>query len=338
MRIAAITSPGKIAIAEVPIPEPKPWQALVKIDACAICNGTDSKILHGHFPGMGTYPVILGHESTGLVVEVGSDVKRYKVGDRVLRPAADPDGYVSTWGGFAEYGLAGDPEAFLTRNPGAGWQWTMQQVVPEGIPADEATILITLKETYSWLKRFEVGPESRVLVLGAGPVSLAFAYLAKLFGSRLVVVAARRADARERAKAFGADRVIDLSAEDLRSQAMEVTGGKGFDRLVDAVGNNELLLRCMPMLSMGGRIGIYGVGDATPEGFPEIRLPRAGEYSFLTFNPDEPSAHGEVTVLVAQGKIRPSEFISHRLPLEEIEKGFELVASRQAVKVIMEMG
>jgi len=338
MKVALITAPDRIAIREVSDPSPKPWEALVKIDACAICNGTDSKILHGQFPGMSTYPVLPGHESTGLVVEVGSMVRRYKVGDRVLRPAADPPGIISMWGGFAEYGLAGDPDAFREAHPDAplDWRWSMQQVVPPDIPADEATILITVKETYSWLKRFGVESGSRVLILGAGPVSLIYACWARYFGCELVAIAARRADARERAKRFGADQVIDLSAEDLGSQAVEITSGRGFDRLVDAVGSSGLLMRSMQMLATGGRVGVYGVGDATPEGLGQICVPRGGEFTLMVFNPDEAGVHDEVTTLVSEGKIRPSDFISHRLSLEQIATGFELVADRQAVKVVVQ--
>jgi threonine dehydrogenase-like Zn-dependent dehydrogenase len=340
MKIAAITEPGRIEIRDVPSATPKPWQALVKMDACAICNGTDTKILHGHFPGMGRYPVIPGHESTGLVVEIGRDVKRYRVGDRVLRPAADPEGYVSMWGGYAEYGLAGDPEAFRAADPDGppDWRWSMQQIVPDGVPADEATVLITLKETYSWLKRFEITPESRVLVLGGGPVSLSCVYWAKLFGAGLVTLAARREDARLRAKSFGADAPVDLSAEDLRAQAMDVTGGRGFDRIVDAVGASELINRVLPTLSPGGWIGVYGIADATPEGLGMISVPRGGDYQLRVFNPDEPGCHDEVTALVMSGEVDPSIFITHHLPLAEIEKGFDLVASRQAVKAVVQMG
>lgn len=337
MKAAVIPAPNEIITQDVPIPHPNPWEALVKIDACALCNGTDTKILHGSFPGTSNYPIVPGHESTGIVLEIGAAVRRYKLGDRVLRPAADPPGMRSMWGGFAEFGLVGDPEAFHEANPGSppDWRWAMQQVVPPEIPAEEASILITLKETYSWLMRFDVGPDNRVLILGAGPVGLAFAHWAKFLGSPVVAVAARRADALERAMSFGANARIDLKVEDIVAQAMEITSGQGFDRIVDSVGSSDLLKRCMPLLSPGGHIGIYGIADATCQDFGEIRVPRSGDYTLRCFGPDEPVVHQDVVNFALSGTIWPAKFITHRLPLDEIRTAFDLVADRKAVKVVI---
>ena len=87
MKAAVITEPGRLEIAEVPDPASGPYQALVRMLACGTCSATDLKIIDGKF-GPTDYPVILGHESVGEVIEVGERVANLDVGDHVLRPCA----------------------------------------------------------------------------------------------------------------------------------------------------------------------------------------------------------------------------------------------------------
>lgn len=113
MRALAAVEQGKLKIVELPIPEPDDYEVLVKNEGCVFCNSTDKMIADNlfHTPD---YPVIFGHESFG---KVGRKVKKYKLGDRVICANAIVNGYdgtyYSTWGGFAEYGIAGDLESYL---------------------------------------------------------------------------------------------------------------------------------------------------------------------------------------------------------------------------------
>ena len=86
MKGLAVHENRKLQIVELPMPEYNEYQALVKVLACGICNGTDSKIIHGTFKGVDTYPILLGHEAVGKVVETGKHVKYLKPGDIVLLP------------------------------------------------------------------------------------------------------------------------------------------------------------------------------------------------------------------------------------------------------------
>jgi len=107
MRAAIVETPGRLEIREVPLPQPGDYQALVRMEACSICNATDHKIVEGQLPFISRdqYPGILGHESVGTVVEVGPRVRHFREGDRVLRVWAVVPGLNSFWGGFAEFGL-----------------------------------------------------------------------------------------------------------------------------------------------------------------------------------------------------------------------------------------
>ena len=106
MKTLVVNKDGSLEVKEIPKPSYNSKQALVKTISCGICNGTDAKLIHRTFKGvdMDQYPLMLGHEAVGEVVEVGADVKTYHIGDKVLLPFVDPDpekyGELgSAWGG-----------------------------------------------------------------------------------------------------------------------------------------------------------------------------------------------------------------------------------------------
>ncbi|MEI3412840.1 MAG: alcohol dehydrogenase catalytic domain-containing protein [Blautia sp.] len=119
MKTLVVNKDGSLEVKEIPKPSYNSKQALVKTISCGICNGTDAKLIHRTFKGveMDQYPLMLGHEAVGEVVEVGADVKTYHIGDKVLLPFVDPDpekyGELgSAWGGYSEYAVVNDAAAF----------------------------------------------------------------------------------------------------------------------------------------------------------------------------------------------------------------------------------
>lgn len=343
MKAAVIEKPGELLVREVPEPVCGPYQALVRIEACSICNGTDWKLIRGEFPGMDeqSYPAVLGHESVGTVIEIGSRVKNYRVGDRVLRCRTmyDPAVLNVCWGGFAQYGLVTDDEAFFADNPGqfhGDWSAPAQQIVPQEMEAANATILVTLKEVLSWLRKFEVGPDTSVLVFGSGPVGLAFCEVAKLIGSPLVAMAGRNDKALSRGSEFGVDAVINISSDDVPKKARELTGGKGFDRAIDAAGAWSLLEYAPSVLAFGGRFGLYGIENAGPgQEVRSIDVPSGWEWSLWQIGACEQAAHEEALEMISSGRLKPDHYITHTIALDGIMNGFELVRRREALKVVV---
>ena len=94
-------------IVDLPMPTYGDYDALVKIESCGVCSGTDMKIIHGKFKGIEEYPAVLGHEGVGRVVALGSKVTTFKLGDLVLMPFIGdaPEGYSSAWGTYSEYNI-----------------------------------------------------------------------------------------------------------------------------------------------------------------------------------------------------------------------------------------
>ena len=200
MRGLVVEKGGDIRIADdIPMPQIGPYDALVKTECCMICNGTDMEIIRGELPEAQNFPLVLGHESAGKIIDTGGKVCTYKKGDRVIRSALPDSGrYYSAWGGFAEYGIVTDAEA-LRRDGIEYRQGLTQQVVPDGISAVQASLMITLKETCSALDRIGVRKDDRVLVVGDGPVGLCFLSGLKMLGITDVSVLGNRKSSLERA-------------------------------------------------------------------------------------------------------------------------------------------
>ena len=166
MKALVIPEPGRFEVREVATPEPGPYQALMRVETMALCNATDRKLVEGHFPGMETYPMVLGHENAGIVEKVGEKATCFKVGDRVLGGMVfdfGVPGLVGGWGGFSEYVLVNDHDAMERdgiADAAHGWydSCIIQNVVPEGIGADEAAVLCTWREVYGGIGDFSIRP------------------------------------------------------------------------------------------------------------------------------------------------------------------------------------
>lgn len=333
---------GTLKIEELPKPKINEYQALVETLSCGICNGTDFKIIHSNFKGFDTYPAVLGHESVGRVVEVGSKVTSFKVGDLVLRSIlekVEDERYHSGWGSFAEYSVVGDYKV-MERDGKTDYFdiYLAQQVVPPELDANQATMLITLKEVLSGLGRFGLEEKHALLIHGAGPVGLSMVNHAKLKGAGPIVVSEPHAGRRERAQKLGADVVVDPTKEDLAKTAKEAAP-EGFDLIIDAVGVNELMTDSLKLVKFNGKVGVYGISASTSTQLYWEKAPYNWVLQFVqwpTFS-DEAAVHEHVLDLVGTGAIDLGDFVTHVVPLEDFQKGFDLVSSQEGIKVVLQI-
>ncbi len=361
MKAAVMMKKGELKVIDVPDVKPDEYQALVKISHCSICNGTDWKLLMGTFPpppfsipnlfpygDIGWYPGILGHESVGEVIEVGSKVTMFKKGDRVLRvgafyPGKNPE-YKSYWGGFAEYGLVEDVQAMEREVPErVGPINYMQQIVPPNIDGAQATMIITMKEICSAVQNFGVKPKESFFIWGDGPVGLSFARWAKITGAYPVILCGRHDDRLELAKKMGADFVINQKKENVAEKVMKYTDGQGVSKIANAVGTNKLIEDSLDFLANMGTIGMYGLQDtSTPPKDEETtinfskRIFTWNGWNLGAIGPDEARVHQQVLDAVKFGLFDPQTLISHVLPLSEIRDGMELIKQRKGLKVVCE--
>jgi threonine dehydrogenase-like Zn-dependent dehydrogenase len=341
MRAIAVVTPNQVELIQLDPPTPGPYQALVKTDLACLCNATDGKLVTGHFPGVDKYPLVLGHEGTGIVQEVGAKVRNFKVGDRVigglLFDFSDPK-YGSGWGGFCDHTLANDHMAMVAdgvADAEHGWFecYEIQTRVDDDIAAEEAALLCTWREVYAGFGDFNIKAGERILVFGAGPVGLSFVKFGKLLGLSWIGVVDPLADKRGQALKMGADAVF--SPEDLPQLEKEL--GKQLDAVVDAVGNEKLVNSALPLVKMGGSICIYGVIAAD-----SIPLQKSlGPYNFNLYVHQWPTrwrereAQQPLCEWIRQGKLKASEFVTHEFKIEQIHDALAAVKRGEVVKCLL---
>jgi Zn-dependent alcohol dehydrogenase len=341
MFTVAVPAAGKIELVEIPCPEPGPYEALVRTEAACLCNATDRKLVDGHFPGVETYPLLLGHESAGIVEAVGAKVRSFKVGDRViggllLRPT-DP-AYASGWGGFSEYTLAGDHQAMIEDGvalPEHGYAevFEIMRTVPQDIPVEAAVLLCTWREVYAAFGDFNLHAGQDILVFGAGPVGLSFVSFARLLGLRSIAVVEFQAEKRELALRMGASEVY--SPEEMESVRSKWAGR--LDAVIDAVGRESVINASLPLVKMGGSICVYGVVDQ-----PVIQLHKyEGPYNFNLLVHQWPTRFREAAAQeplcewIRQGKISHSDFLSVEFPIQQISAAFENSRTGKPIKTLL---
>lgn len=332
LKAALVYGDGRITVEDVPELVPGPHQALVKILACSICNGSDRKIIQGEISKEIKYPAVLGHEGVGEVVEVGTDVKAFQPGDRVFHPGAffPPEvGLDSRFGGFAQYG-------FVTDRTPMEEQSFPPQIIDKEIDPVEAAVLITYKETLSWLQNFNLTRGESLFIWGTGPVAYSFALNAKIMGAYPVIVAGRRDDPIPLLKKSGADYVINAQQTHPLSFLEEILPG-GVDKVIEAAGDYNLIQPSLSLLKPHGEIGIYGIPPAAEKNvhLNLASFPRRASLRFV--DPNLYQTHRQVLEYYRLGFIKPKNDISHVLPLLEIDKAFQLLKEKKAFKVVIRM-
>jgi len=315
VKAAVITEVGACEVAEVPDPRPGPREVVVDVAACGIC-GTDLHILQGEFAP--TPPVVPGHGFAGEVVELGSDVRGLRVGDRV---AVEPSLYchecyccrqgrnnlcenwaaidVSTAGGAAEYAVA--PFADCV-------------VLPEHVRTEDAALIEPLSCAVRGYDVLRSQLASTVLIYGSGTMGLMMLELAKRVGAASVGVVDLNSDRLATAKLLG----VSHAAQ----RADELDRPRGWDLVIDATGNAQAIQDGLGRVGKGGTFLQFGVSDyaarATIEPYriydQEITI--TGSMAVL-------HSYERAAALFADGVIDPEVFISDRLPLADYATAVE---------------
>ncbi|MBE6364393.1 MAG: hypothetical protein E7053_01420 [Lentisphaerae bacterium] len=345
MKTTLTDGKGKVWIEELPMPIPGDYECLCRIDACATCTGTDKKLISGKMSWAKpeNYPAALGHESVGTVIQTGKKVRNIAVGERYLRPAAWYSGTVkhgitSFMGGFAEYGIVTDIKALAEDHPEITppYYCNYQQLIPADIDISnvDATMLITLKEIYSFIRDIGIKAGDKVAVLGAGAVGMSMVFFAKLAGAK-VAVAARRDSQLATCLKAGADHAVNVSTQSLSASLNEWSNG-GVNFLLDAAGSAEMLISASAALASEGAICSYAGGNAVAENFGKLKVPVY--WKFIASPPKENTAHDHILSLVKIKAIPFELFYSDILPLENIAGGFEKIFAKKAEKTVFIMG
>jgi threonine dehydrogenase-like Zn-dependent dehydrogenase len=340
MKAAIVHEPGRLELNDTDVPRMGPYDCLVKIDACATCTGTDLSIIAGSFAFLQPYPVALGHESTGIIVEVGERVRNFSPGQRVTRPACvlpgrTVAGITSNWGGFAEYGLVHDGVAESEDGGESGGMTGISRVpLPDDVDALSAALSINQREILSVVKRMGLHGEARFAVVGSGYNGLLFAFFASHFGASQVVMlgsAAREGLARG---GFGVDAFFDYRDPAAVKMALDALDGAA-THVVDAVGSQASVELSRKLLSDGTAFGCYGVHEhaAIQPAVEEI----AEEHPAPEMWTDEPGTVDDWYEMWKAGAFAFEGMIGGIMPFSETLAAFDRVKRREAVKLVLVM-
>jgi threonine dehydrogenase-like Zn-dependent dehydrogenase len=348
VRALTIHGPKDIRCTDVPDAAlPDGLGAVVKVRLAGIC-GSDLHIYGGHgFSDDTGYTV--GHEAVGEVVEVGDQVRRFRVGDSVLIPASVgcalcatcATGRVSTcehrgqpWRQYC-YGMSHALEGSQAEAVAVPHADVNLVTIPDEV-GDEAALLLTDNAPTAWYgaRRARIAPGDTVTVVGLGPVGLLAVQSAFAMGAARVLAVDPVAHRRERAVSMGAEPV---EADDPKTRIRELTCGLGTDAVVEAVGADETISLAISAARVGGRVSVVGVSQN--RAFP-FRMDTA-QVRELEFSIGLCSAQYELPALLAltaAGRLDPASLVTHRLDLEGGPGGYELLSERVdgVVKVVID--
>jgi alcohol dehydrogenase len=341
MRAVVLRAPGDVCVDTVPDPGvEQPGDAVVQVSASGIC-GADLFPFHGFTPGFenGT---ILGHEFAGTVVAVGPDVRRIRVGERVVCTSMISDGTcghcragrVSQCHGRAMFGYSGvyprldGGQAELVRVPAAD----RSLLALDDAVTDDAAIFCAdiLPTGYASVVRGGVGVGDTVVVLGCGPVGLMAVLCAVGVAGRVIAVDGI-ADRRTLAHRLGAETVDPAAAEET---VLAATGGLGADVVIEAAGAPGALDASLRLCRGRGTISVVGAHFE-----PDYPLDNGRMFEkelTLRFTIGDPAHDRERLLgLVADGRLDPTLVLTHRLSLSEAAEGYRMFDAREATKVVL---
>jgi 2-desacetyl-2-hydroxyethyl bacteriochlorophyllide A dehydrogenase len=335
-----IDGPRQIRVVEAPDAVPPDARgAVVAVDAAAIC-GSDLHFYDGDIPVGGGFSV--GHEFLGTVVEVGSEVRRFRPGDRVLTASVAGCGHcdgcatgdpVTCVEGPKVFGSGALPggQASAVAVPAADFQMLE---IPEGID-DEAALLLTDNLNTGWIgaKRADIPAGGTVVVLGLGAVGLCAVRAAFALGAGQVLGADPVAGRRALAADSGATPIEGPTVETV----LEATHGRGAHSVIDAVALDTTLTDAFGCVRAGGTISVIGVHNLDPYPLPIL----VGLFRSVTLRMTTAPVHQtwkELVPLVVHGRLRTDRVFTHRFPLAEASEAYASAAARTAdcIKVMMQ--
>jgi L-iditol 2-dehydrogenase len=346
MHAAVYRGRSVVNVEEIPTPDIRPGEILIRVEACGICHTDLKKIEHNLLEP----PRIYGHETAGVVAAVGAGVVKFRPGDRVVafhhipclacfycrrkiyaqcpvyKRVGITAGFEPAGGGFAQYVRVMD--------------WIVERGVeriPEGISFERATLVEPLNTCLKAVVQCDPQPEDFVVVLGQGPIGLMFTMLVRRTGARLAAtdtIAERLAIAQR----CGAEFSWDPRVTDIASEVRRLTGGRGADLVIVAASAPGIVEQAIACSRPGSRILLFAQTSAAEKIEATGADICAGERTLFGCYSASVDLQKESADLVFGGELPLDEIISDRLPLAKIRSGFDLALhpGPKSLKIIVQ--
>jgi isopropanol dehydrogenase (NADP+) len=335
MKAFVMTNLDRVGLVEKPLPKAGPNDAVVKTTSALICT-SDAHTVHGAIGPREN--LTLGHEAVGIVHEVGSEVKLFKPGDRVVVGAITPDwgdlasqaghssqsnGALGGWkfanikdGVFAEYFHVNDADANMA-------------LIPEGISDDSAVYCCDMMSTgFMAAENADIPIGGTVAVFALGPVGLMAIAGTRLRGAATIVGVDSVPERQELARFYGADLIVDQTKKDAVNEILRMTNGEGVDAAIEGLGGNESFQNAIKVTKPGGVIsnaGYHGKGEFVNIPRVEWGVGMAEKTIRTGLCPGGRLRMERLLRLLATHRIDPTRMTTHRFSFEEIGKAFQLM-------------
>ena len=338
MKAAVFVEPGRIELQEKPIPQVGPGDALLRVTTTTIC-GTDVHILKGEYP---VRPgLIVGHEPVGVIAALGPGVTGYRVGQRVIVGAITPcgqcnpclDGQQAQCGGKAmggwrlgntidgcqaEYVLI--PSAMANLTP-----------VPDGLTDEQVLMCPDIMSTgFGGAESGNIRIGDTVAVFAQGPIGLCATLGARLRGATRIITVDGVKERLAMSAQLGADFTVDFHAEDVVDRIMELTGGRGVDVAIEALGTQGTFESALRVLRPGGTLSSLGVYSGKLELPLDAFAAGLGDHKVVTtLCPGGKERMRRLMNVVASGRADLRPLVTHRFPLDRIEEAYDLFSHQR---------
>lgn len=338
MKAAVFKGPGRIVLDERPVPKPGPGEALVKVTTTTIC-GTDIHILKGEYP---VEPGrIIGHEPVGVIAELGQGVAGFQIGQRVIVGAITPcgqcnaclDGHQSQCGGKAmggwRFGNTIDGcQAEYVSVPFATANLTP---IPDGLSDEQVLMCPDIMSTgFGGAENGRIRIGDTVAVFAQGPIGLCATVGARLRGAARIVVVDGIDSRLEMSRRLGADDTINFHRTDPVDEIMRLTGGRGVDVAIEALGTQQTFEGCLRVLKPGGTLSSLGVYSGKLDLPADAFAAGVGDHRIVTtLCPGGKERMRRLLNVVASGRADLGQLVTHRFKLDQIEQAYDLFGAQR---------
>jgi L-iditol 2-dehydrogenase len=328
LKSAQLVAPQTIEVREMPLPaDPGPGEVLVKLRSVGICGSDMHWYLDGSIYGLAAaYPQVLGHEPAGEVVAVGSGVTQLKPGHRVSIEPTISCGRCE-WCLRGQYNncptstFMGSPQAPGLLREYATIPAHNAELVPESFSYTQASLIEPVAVIMHMLELMEIRAGDTVAVLGAGPIGLLAAAVARNAGAAQVLMADKLPHRIRMAHDLGATAAVPIAQ--FGELVLDRTRGRGVDIAIDAAGAAETINTALTVTRLGGTFVLIGIPNHVPVGVDLFSL-QAKEIRLL---PVKRSNHrsAPAIALLASGAI-PESIVTHRVGIEQAPSAFQMLA------------
>jgi threonine dehydrogenase-like Zn-dependent dehydrogenase len=344
MKAAIFVEPGRIVLDEKPIPDVGPLDALVRITTTTIC-GTDVHILKGEYPV--ERGLTIGHEPVGVIEKLGSAVKGFSEGQRVIAGAITPSGYSNACqcGRCSQDG----PGTRHGWKPMGGWKFgntidgcqaeyvlvpdAMGNLasVPDGLTDEQVLMCPDIMSTgFSGAERGGIKIGDMVAIFAQGPIGLCATAGAKLLGASMIIAVDRLPERLDMARRLGADHVVDFSRTNPVEEILRLTEGRGVDVAIEALGTQATFEACLRVLRPGGTLSSLGVYSS------DLSIPRdafaagLGDHTIVTtLCPGGKERMRRLMGVIVSGRVDLGAMVTHRFKLDDIEAAYDLFSNQR---------